>query len=142
MDGRGRVYDNIFIERLWRSLKQEEVYAHQYESVPTAIHRIGEYFTLYNERRVPQSLSYATPAEIYQGAIDGDERRARGLFSHPPGSFRAPWPPSYEGGEDGTLKMALFCLDKSDHFTAGMIYEICMDDFSIFNDPAMASIKV
>jgi putative transposase len=66
MDGRGRVYDNIFIERLWRSLKQEEVYAHQYETVPTATRRIGEYFELYNERRVHQSLSYATPAEIYQ----------------------------------------------------------------------------
>ena len=65
MDGRGRVFDNIFIERLWRSLKQEEVYPHQYESVPTAIHRIGEYFELYNERRVHQSLGYATPAEIY-----------------------------------------------------------------------------
>jgi putative transposase len=65
MDGRGRVYDNIFIERLWRSLKQEEVYAHQYESVPTAIRRISEYFERYNERRVHQSLGYATPAEIY-----------------------------------------------------------------------------
>lgn len=65
MDGRGRAYDNIFIERLWRSLKQEEVYPHNYESVQTAIHRIGEYFTLYNERRGHQSLGYATPAEIY-----------------------------------------------------------------------------
>jgi putative transposase len=65
MDGRGRGFDNIFIERLWRSLKQEEVYPHQYDSVPTAIHRIGEYFELYNERRVHQALDYATPAEMY-----------------------------------------------------------------------------
>lgn len=65
MDGRGRAYDNIFIERLWRSLKQEEVYPQQYDSVPTAIRRIGEYFTLYNERRVHQALDYATPAEMY-----------------------------------------------------------------------------
>ena len=65
MDGRGRVYDNIFIERLWRSLKQEEVYAHDYDSVQTAKHRIAHYFDLYNYRRGHQSLEYATPAEIY-----------------------------------------------------------------------------
>lgn len=65
LDGRGRVYDNIFIERLWRSLKQEEVYPHDYECVHTATHRIGDYFELYNYRRGHQSLQYATPAEIY-----------------------------------------------------------------------------
>jgi putative transposase len=65
MDGRGRVYDNIFIERLWRSLKQEEVYAHEYDSVKMATMRIDQFFKRYNYRRVHQALDYATPAEIY-----------------------------------------------------------------------------
>jgi putative transposase len=65
MDGRGRVFDNIFIERLWRSVKQEEVYAHDYDCVTTAINRLASYFELYNYRRGHQSLAYATPAEIY-----------------------------------------------------------------------------
>ncbi len=65
MDGQGRVFDNIFIERLWRSFKQEEVYPHDYDSVNTAINRIASYFELYNYRRGHQSLEYATPAEIY-----------------------------------------------------------------------------
>jgi putative transposase len=50
MDGRGRVYDNIFIERLWRSVKYEEVYLHDYESVRTARIRLGHYFDYYNRR--------------------------------------------------------------------------------------------
>lgn len=65
MDGRGRGFDNIFIERLWRSLKQEEVYPHAYESVGQARAGIGRYFRQYNERRLHQALDYATPAVIY-----------------------------------------------------------------------------
>lgn len=65
MDGRGRVYDNIFIERLWRSVKQEEVYVHDYDSVKMATTRIDDYFERYNSRRLHQALDYATPAEIY-----------------------------------------------------------------------------
>lgn len=65
MDGRGRALDNVFIERLWRSLKQEEVYVHEYESVKTATRRIGDYFERYNFRRLHQSLAYATPGELY-----------------------------------------------------------------------------
>jgi putative transposase len=70
MDGRGRVFDNIFIERVWRSLKQEEVYPHAYESVGQAREGIGRYFRQYNEQRLHQALHYATPAEVYhQGLI-------------------------------------------------------------------------
>lgn len=68
MDGRGRVFDNIFQERLWRSVKYEEVYVHEYDSVKTATHRIGNYVDLYNNRRLHEALGYVPPAEIYHNA--------------------------------------------------------------------------
>jgi len=66
MDGRGRAYDNIFIERFWRSYKYEEVYPHAYESGHEAARRTEWYITFYNERRPHQSLNNRTPAEIYR----------------------------------------------------------------------------
>lgn len=65
MDGRGRAYDNIFTERLWRSVKYEEVYLHDYETPTEALHGIGNYFTFYNHARPHQSLQWRTPAEVY-----------------------------------------------------------------------------
>jgi len=65
MDGRGRCMDNIFIERLWRSLKYEEVYLKDYESVTEARVGIERYFRFYNQERLHQSLEYRTPAAIY-----------------------------------------------------------------------------
>jgi putative transposase len=65
MDGRGRCMDNIFIERLWRSLKYEEVYLKDYESVREARTGIERYFRFYNQERIHQSLDYRTPAAIY-----------------------------------------------------------------------------
>jgi len=65
MDGRGRCLDNIFIERLWRSLKYEEVYLRDYETAGEAKASIGRYFRFYNHERAHQSLSYRTPAEVY-----------------------------------------------------------------------------
>lgn len=65
MDGRGRAFDNIFIERLWRSVKYEEVYLKDYETVMDAVTGIGSYFDLYNHERLHASLGYHTPAEIY-----------------------------------------------------------------------------
>ena len=65
MDGRGRALDNIFVERLWRSLKYEEVYLHEYASVTEAREGIGKYFKFYNEERLHQSLEYKTPEEVY-----------------------------------------------------------------------------
>jgi len=65
MDGRGRVYDNIFIERLWRSVKYEEVYLNDYASVKTAHTRLSGYFDYYNTERPHQALNYKTPAEVY-----------------------------------------------------------------------------
>lgn len=67
MDGRGRMADNIFVERLWRSLKYEEVYLKDYENVFEAVAGIGDYFRFYNEKRFHQSLNYKTPAEVYFG---------------------------------------------------------------------------
>ena len=69
MDGRGRAFDNIFIERLWRSLKYEEVYLNDYNTVHDAITGIGGYFTFYNDERLHQSLSYQTPREIHYAAL-------------------------------------------------------------------------
>jgi putative transposase len=67
MDGRGRCLDNIFIERLWRSLKYEEVYLRDYRLVPEARAGISRYFQFYNHERPHQSLAYRTPADLYQG---------------------------------------------------------------------------
>jgi putative transposase len=65
MDGRGRCMDNIFVERLWRSLKYEEVYLKDYASEAEARAGIAGYFQFYNHERLHQSLDYRTPAAIY-----------------------------------------------------------------------------
>lgn len=65
MDGRGRAFDNIFVERLWRSVKYEEVYINDYESVREAVNSIEKYFQFYNTERPHQSLDYKTPHEVY-----------------------------------------------------------------------------
>jgi len=67
MDGRGRVFDNIFVERLWRSVKYEEVYLKDYETVDDARQNLAGYFHFYNYERLHQSLGYLTPAEVYFG---------------------------------------------------------------------------
>jgi putative transposase len=69
MDGRGRCMDNIFIERLWRSLKYEEVYLHAYASVAEAKAGIGAWLRFYNEERQHQSLGYRTPRQIYEQGL-------------------------------------------------------------------------
>ncbi len=65
MDSRGRVFDNIFIERLWRSVKYEEVYINNYETVKDAMRGLTRYFRLYNHERLHESLGYRTPYEVY-----------------------------------------------------------------------------
>ena len=67
MDGRGRAFDNIFVERLWRSIKYEEVYVKNYESVRDAYDNLAKYFQLYNRERLHESLGYRTPHEVYFG---------------------------------------------------------------------------
>ena len=69
MDARGRCMDNIFIERLWRSLKYEEVYLHAYASVAEVKAGIGAWLRFYNEERQHQSLGYRTPRQIYEQGL-------------------------------------------------------------------------
>ena len=100
MDGKGRVFDNIFIERLWRTVKVEEVYLRDYETVTEARYYLGRYFDLYNNKRLHQALGYRTPAEVY-GAADGT-----------PVALRAPSVPSaLTYGDESTLNTSVFCLD-------------------------------
>jgi Integrase core domain len=72
MDGKGRALDNIFTERLWRTVKYEEVYVHDYVSPRQARQQLKKYLEFYNQQRVHQALSYRTPAEVYfQGGTAG-----------------------------------------------------------------------
>lgn len=67
MDGKGRAIDNIFVERLWRTVKYEEVYLREYETPKDARGGLGKYFHWYNHRRAHQSLGYRTPAAVHYG---------------------------------------------------------------------------
>ena len=66
MDGRGRCLDNVFVERLWRSVKYEDIYPHGYERVPELQGGLGRYFPFYNGERPHQALEYRTPGAVYQ----------------------------------------------------------------------------
>jgi putative transposase len=101
MDGRGRVFDNIFSERLWRTVKVEEVYLRDYQTVAEARYSLGRYFGLYNNRRLHQALGYSTPAEVYGVAVGTAV------------ALRAPSvPPALTHGDKSTLRTPVFCLDK------------------------------
>ena len=67
MDGKGRALDNIFTERLWRTVKYEEVYLHDYAHPKEARQHLAQYFDFYNYRRLHQALDYRTPAQVYFG---------------------------------------------------------------------------
>ena len=82
MDGQGRVFDNIFVERLWRTVKVEEVYLRDYQTVAEATLNLGRYFEFYNHERLHQALGYCTPAEVY------------GVAAGPPVALRAPSVPA------------------------------------------------
>jgi putative transposase len=69
MDGRGRYADNIFVERLWRSLKYEEVYLKAYDNVAQARHGIAAYFEFYNHQRLHQALGYRTPRQLLEEGL-------------------------------------------------------------------------
>ena len=100
MDGKGRVFDNIFVERLWRTVKVEEVYLRDYQTVTEATYRLGRYFELYNNKRLHQALGYRTPAEVYGVAVGT------------PVALRAPSvPTALTYGDESTLNMPIFCLD-------------------------------
>lgn len=65
MDGRGRAFDNVSVERLWRTVKYEHVYLYDYATVIELEKGLGQYFTFYNNERPHQSLAYQTPAEVH-----------------------------------------------------------------------------
>jgi putative transposase len=65
MDGKGRCLDNVFVERLWRTVKYEDIYLRRYETVPELTQGLENYFPFYNEERPHQALDYRTPAEVY-----------------------------------------------------------------------------
>ena len=67
MDGRGRALDNVFVERLWRTVKYEEIYLKDYDGVPDVMGNLSRYFHFYNHERPHQSLSNKTPAAVYCG---------------------------------------------------------------------------
>ena len=69
MDSKGRALDNIFVERLWRSLKYEEVYLKNYQKVPEAKKSFKNYFNFYNHERPHQSLAYKTPGDVHYGYV-------------------------------------------------------------------------
>jgi putative transposase len=71
MDGRGRAFDNIFVERLWRSVKHEDVYLKGYATMGELMIGLTGYFAFYNNERAHQALNYRTPADVYQSAIGG-----------------------------------------------------------------------
>jgi putative transposase len=70
-DGRGRALDNVFIERLWRSVKYEDISIKEYELVPELVTGLTDYFRFYDEDRPHQSLDYRTPGEVYRAGIRG-----------------------------------------------------------------------
>jgi len=81
MDGRGRCFDNIFTERLWRNFKYEEVYLKEYESFEQAERSIAEYFHRYNYLRIHESLGYLTPAEVFFSVNLSEEEKNRATES-------------------------------------------------------------
>ena len=66
MDGRGRALDNVFVERLWRTVKYEDIYIRGYETVAELLEELTRYFAFYNQERLHQTLGYETPAEVYR----------------------------------------------------------------------------
>ncbi len=100
MDGKGRVFDNIFSERLWRTVKVEEVYLRDYQTVAEAMYYLGRYFEFYNNDRLHQALGYRTPSEVY------------GIAVGTPVALRAPSvPTAVTAGDESILKNMDFCLD-------------------------------
>ena len=75
MDGRGRALDNVFVERLWRSVKHEDIYIQGYETVPELQRGLRRYFGFYNEDRLHESLGYQTPGTVYRGIRSTTARR-------------------------------------------------------------------
>lgn len=114
MDGRGRALDNIFVERLWRSLKYEDIYLKSYGGVPELMQGLTEYFRFYNTERMHQSLGNSTPVNVYRTACGGGamimdkynvKENSQGETENDSGQRRAAARPAT------TLNSTSFCLD-------------------------------
>ena len=95
MDGRGRYLDNIFIERLWRSVKQEKIYRYGFEIIEKVEQALTEYFDYYNHGRLHQSFSYSTPADILYGHKNQIKSYLQCVMAYPqayPSQLRLSWP--------------------------------------------------
>jgi putative transposase len=91
MDGRGRAFDNIFSERLWRTVKYEEVYLKDYADEDDARRELGRYFRFYNRGRLHQALDYHTPSEVYEGRWgETRDRVSAATVAVTPVALRAP----------------------------------------------------
>jgi putative transposase len=84
MDGRGRALDNVFIERLWRSVKYEEVYLKEYATVADAVEGLEHYFDFYDHGRKHPALEYRTPSEVYHASQKGREVKRNGRTTGTP----------------------------------------------------------
>jgi putative transposase len=102
MDGKGRALDNIFTERLWRSVKYENVYLNDYDTPRAARQGLGQYLEFYNRERPHQSLDYRTPAEVYYDLDAVSARPGSGLWQadkqEPLSTFRRALPSELTGG--------------------------------------------
>jgi putative transposase len=106
MDGRGRCYDNIFVERLWRTVKYEEVYLKDYAEPVEARRELRRYFRFYNEERPHQALGYRTPAEVYFAGHSAGSREgsaAPRAVAGTPVALRAPSVPATAGPQDSLI---------------------------------------
>ena len=98
MDGRGRALDNVFIERLWRSVKYEWLYLHGYRSVPELQEGLTSYFGFYNSGRPHQALKYRTPKEVY---CDGRRKNLKAPCERLWEGFRDDWHPVWGANQEG-----------------------------------------
>ena len=102
MDGKGRYQDNIFVERLWRSVKYEEVYLKAYQTVAEARTGINVYLEFYNQQRPHQALDYRTPAEVYLS-----DQEAKEVMANEAGLTPAVMIPNSTGGDSLNLALRL-----------------------------------
>ena len=83
MSGRGRCFDNIMVERLWRTVKYEEVYLHSYQTVSEARVALSRYFRFYNTERIHSSLGNLTPYEVYFKEQEGSHHPVDSTMTPP-----------------------------------------------------------
>ena len=106
MDGKGRYQYNIFVERLWRTVKYEEVYLKAYACVPGAQKGLEDYFRFYNGLRPHQALGYRTPAEVFYGEQEAVEEESGRRRSSPRQETQSP------AGESGFSLSSALILSK------------------------------